>query len=104
MRFWHVHSECLNLAKASQARSVAFCCISTGVFGYPNEPAAQVALQTVKRWLDEPQNGAAMDGVVFNVFLQKDLEIYERLAPLVFAPDAHVEKNKANLLGEGWFF
>jgi O-acetyl-ADP-ribose deacetylase (regulator of RNase III) len=65
-------------------KSIAFCCISTGVFGYPQEPAAEVALKTVKEWLSEPANAEAMDLVVFNVFTEKDHEIYSRLTPTVF--------------------
>lgn len=75
--------ECLNLAKENQLRSIAFCCISTGVYGYPQEAAANVALKTVKTWLQE--NKQSMDLVVFNVFLDKDLQIYSKLAPTFFS-------------------
>lgn len=59
-------------------RSVAFCCISTGVFGYPQELAAEVAVRTVEEWRrDTP--GSPIATVVFNVFRDDDLEIYRRL-------------------------
>eukprot|EP01001_Neometanema_parovale_P008617 NODE_4885_length_1005_cov_127.723356_g4678_i0.p1 GENE.NODE_4885_length_1005_cov_127.723356_g4678_i0~~NODE_4885_length_1005_cov_127.723356_g4678_i0.p1 ORF type:complete len:281 (+),score=28.07 NODE_4885_length_1005_cov_127.723356_g4678_i0:81-923(+) len=78
--------ECLNSARDAGARSVAFCCISTGVFGYPQEPAAEVALATVRDWLADAGNANAMDFVVFNVFLDKDLDIYTQLMPKYFTP------------------
>ena len=56
-----------------------------GVFGYPQEPAAHVALNTVKQWLTLPQ-AEAIDLVLFDVFTDNDATIYARLAPAVFAP------------------
>ena len=59
-------------------RSVAFCCISTGVFGYPQQQAAEVAVRTVAAWrLDNPDSPIVT--VVFNVFRDDDLAIYRRL-------------------------
>lgn len=59
-------------------RSVAFCCISTGVFGYPQELAADVAARAVEEWRrDNPES--LIDTVIFNVFRDDDLEIYRRL-------------------------
>lgn len=70
--------SCLDLAAiVSNIRSVAFCCISTGVFGFPQEPAARIALRTVEHWLDTHRG--TLDLVVFNVFRLDDLRIYERL-------------------------
>ncbi len=58
-------------------RSVAFCCISTGVFGYPQDEAAEVAVRSVEAWRwDNPASPIAM--VIFNVFRDDDLEIYRR--------------------------
>jgi O-acetyl-ADP-ribose deacetylase (regulator of RNase III) len=76
--------SCLDLAVASGCRSVAFCCISTGVFGYPQEAAAHVALATVRDWLGDPAHSGQMTYVVFNVFLPSDLEIYTGLLPIYF--------------------
>ena len=53
-----------------------FCCISTGVFMFPNQRAAEIAVETVKNWLDE--TGSEMK-IVFNVFKDIDFEIYEKL-------------------------
>lgn len=78
--------ECLELAKKHGLRSVAFCCISTGVFGYPQDEAAHVALKTVREWLETDDNKQRMDLVIFNVFTPRDLHIYHELAPQYFGP------------------
>lgn len=57
-------------------RSVAFCCISTGEFRFPNDEAAQIAVDTVTRLLEEYEE--QFDRVVFNVFKDLDLQLYER--------------------------
>jgi O-acetyl-ADP-ribose deacetylase (regulator of RNase III) len=72
--------RCLELAKHTQnIRSIAFPCISTGVYGYPNAPAARVAIETVQRWLSTGDNGSLIDQVIFCTFLDKDAELYEML-------------------------
>lgn len=76
------YMECLNLSKQNNLRSIAFCCISTGIYGYPQEAAAHVALKTVKHWLHK--NEGSMHLIVFNVFLEKDHSIYLDLAPKYF--------------------
>ena len=58
-------------------RSVAFCCISTGEFHFPNDKAAQIAWETVKGFLEK--YGDRMERVVFNVFKDSDLNIYEKV-------------------------
>ena len=58
-------------------RSVAFCCISTGEFHFPNEEAARIAFKTVTDFLTEHED--SMERVVFNVFKGRDLEIYRKL-------------------------
>ncbi|MDE7177870.1 MAG: protein-ADP-ribose hydrolase [Lachnospiraceae bacterium] len=58
-------------------RTVAFCCISTGEFHFPNEEAAKIAVKAVTDFLR--CHGDAMDRVVFNVFKDSDREIYERI-------------------------
>lgn len=57
--------------------SVAFCCISTGVFHFPNEKAAEIAIASTTDFLK--QNDTTVKKVVFNVFKENDKEIYERL-------------------------
>ena len=71
------YRSCLSLASQVPAiHSVAFCCISTGVFGFPNKAAAGIAISSVKQWISE--NPETLDLIVFNVFQDRDLKIYER--------------------------
>ena len=58
-------------------KSVAFCCISTGVFRFPNKRAAEIAVKTVQKWLAENPN--AMERVIFNVFKEEDKKYYEEI-------------------------
>ena len=67
----------LELCREKGLRSVAFCCISTGVFRFPNQRAAEIAVETVTDWLN--QHPADMDRVIFNVFKEEDKGHYERL-------------------------
>ena len=69
------YKNILDLCLENNLRSVAFCCISTGVFRFPNERAAEIAVETVTNWLK--QNGNKTDRVVFNVFKQEDKFCYE---------------------------
>ncbi|MFH1116894.1 MAG: protein-ADP-ribose hydrolase [Pseudomonadota bacterium] len=72
------YSSCPDLAlRMSSVRSVAFCCISTGIFGFPKEPAARIALETVEKWFSD--HPGTLDVVVFNVFSAGDYEIYKGL-------------------------
>ena len=68
------YRSCLDLAEKNGLESIAFCCISTGVFHFPNEQAAKIAIETVKSY---PRH--ALKTIVFNVFLDKDRDIYEHL-------------------------
>ena len=72
------YTSCLNLAAQNGLESVAFCCISTGVFRFPQKLAAQTAVKTVTDWLDENKN-STVKKVIFNVFFSKDLEIYREI-------------------------
>ncbi len=68
------YRSCLDLAEEDGLESIAFCCISTGVFHFPNELAARIAIETVKSY---PRH--ALKTIVFNVFLDKDRDIYQQL-------------------------
>lgn len=70
------YRSCLELAAENHLESVAFCCISTGEFHFPNDKAAQIAVSTVKEFMQE---GTSVKKVVFNVFKDLDKEIYRRL-------------------------
>ena len=67
----------LDLCLENGLKSVAFCCISTGVFHFPNKRAAEIAVQTVTGWLSEHPGG--MERVIFNVFKDEDKAYYEQL-------------------------
>lgn len=67
--------SCLEAAEAEGLRTVAFCCISTGEFRFPNRPAAEMAVSSVRGFLD----GHPGMRVVFNVFTEKDHDIYREL-------------------------
>ena len=68
--------SCLELAEKYNCNSIAFCCISTGVFRFPNRRAAEIAIQTIKKYKEE--TGSRMD-VIFNVWKDIDRRIYEEL-------------------------
>lgn len=58
-------------------KSVAFCCISTGEFHFPNDKAAEIAWETVSVFLEK--HGDRMERIIFNVFKDSDLELYEEI-------------------------
>lgn len=68
--------SCLELAAVYQLKSVAFCCISTGEFHFPNEKAAEIAVKTVQSYQKKNQNDLE---VIFNVFKDTDYAIYRQL-------------------------
>ena len=70
------YRSCLELAAESSLESVAFCCISTGEFHFPNEQAAQIAVETVKQFMNR---NTGVKKVIFNVFKDLDKAIYEKL-------------------------
>ena len=70
------YRSCLELAEQHNLQSIAFCCISTGVFSFPPDLAAEIAIRTVEEFL---QKETGIRRVIFNVFKDSDLEIYQRL-------------------------
>ena len=70
------YRSCLALAEENGLGSIAFCCISTGVFGFPQRRAAEIAVQTVR---DHRANTKSRTEVIFNVWKDEDLEIYRKL-------------------------
>ncbi|MCH3955065.1 MAG: protein-ADP-ribose hydrolase [Eubacterium sp.] len=72
------YRSCLEAASAHSCRNAAFCCISTGVFMFPKKEAAEIAVTTVRKWLDDHPD-APLQKVIFNVFKDSDREIYEHL-------------------------
>lgn len=71
------YTSCLEAALEKGVRSVAFCCISTGEFHFPNEEAAKIAVNAVTEFLMQHQG--SFDRIIFNVFKDFDKEIYETL-------------------------
>ena len=67
----------LDMCLENGLKSVAFCCISTGVFHFPNRKAAEIAVSTVKDWL--AAHPETMERVIFNVFKDEDRKYYEKL-------------------------
>ena len=67
------YRSCLALAEANSCKSIAFCCISTGVFGFPKREAAEIAVDTVRAYKEENQSEIK---VIFNVFQEEDYRIY----------------------------
>ena len=70
------YRSCLELASDNGLKSIAFCCISTGEFHFPQKKAAEIAVQTVTDFL---QTDTQIEKVVFNVFKQEDYDIYKGL-------------------------
>ncbi|MBU5474019.1 protein-ADP-ribose hydrolase [Roseburia sp. MSJ-14] len=70
------YRSCLELAAKHNLESIAFCCISTGEFHFPNDKAAEIAVQTVKEFMLKK---TSVKKVIFNVFKDSDKYIYEKL-------------------------
>lgn len=70
------YRSCLELAADNGLNSIAFCCISTGEFHFPQKKAAEIAVQTVQEFLESDER---IEKVVFNVFKEEDYDIYKRL-------------------------
>ncbi len=70
------YRSCMELAAGSGLKSIAFCCISTGEFHFPQKKAAEIAVQTVTDFLEADER---IEKVIFNVFKQEDYDIYKRL-------------------------
>lgn len=70
------YRSCLELAEKNHVKSIAFCCISTGEFHFPNDKAAEIAVRTVKEYKGKTKSRIE---VIFNVFKDLDKEIYRKL-------------------------
>ena len=86
------YESSLQQAIDTQIRSVAFCCISTGVYGYPLDKATHIALDTVRTWLNT--NSDKVDRIIFVVFLQREEDTYHQLAPCYFPLEEDREEHK----------
>lgn len=70
------YKSCLQLASGKGLKSIAFCCISTGEFRFPQKKAADIAVRTVSDFL---QTDTRIERVIFNVFKQEDYDIYKKI-------------------------
>ncbi|XP_020577169.1 protein GDAP2 homolog isoform X2 [Phalaenopsis equestris] len=86
----HCYRSCLELLIESSLQSIAMGCIYTEAKGYPREPAAHVAIRTVRRFLEKQKD--KITAVVFCTSTSSDTEIYKRLLPLYFPRDKHEEE------------
>ncbi len=78
------YKKSMDLLKEHKLETIAFPCISTGIYGYPNENAAAVALETIRKWLDEDEYSSNVKRVIFCLFLDVDKKIYHKLLPKYF--------------------
>lgn len=69
------YNSCLDIASYNKLESIAFCCISTGVFNFPQDLAAKIAIKTVTQYLKS--NETSLKHIIFNVFTDKDYLIYK---------------------------
>ena len=72
------YSQALDAAVKHNIRSIAFPCISTGAYCYPLESATNVALQTVRHWLEQGDNASKIDLIIFGCFQGKELQAYQK--------------------------
>ncbi|KAG5010908.1 hypothetical protein JHK87_019423 [Glycine soja] len=86
----HCYRSCLELLVENGLQSIAMGCIYTEAKNYPREPAAHVAIRTVRRFLEKQKNNII--AVVFCTVSTTDTEIYKRLLPLYFPRDKHEEQ------------
>ncbi|XP_054036089.1 ADP-ribose glycohydrolase MACROD2 isoform X3 [Dryobates pubescens] len=84
------YKSSLKLAKENNIKSIAFPCISTGIYGFPNEPAAVIALNTIKEWLSKNHN--EVDRIIFCVFLEIDYKIFKKKMGEFFPLDYDSER------------
>jgi len=76
------YTTSLDLAAEHGCKSIAFSALSTGVYGYPSEEAAETAIAAVKGWLDaDEERSSKIERIVFCSFLQKDERAYEKFIP-----------------------
>lgn len=74
------YESVLKCCVENKIKSVAFCCISTGEFHFPNDEAAEIALETVVNFL---KTNNSIERVIFNVFKDYDKEIYQNILGLI---------------------
>ena len=76
------YNNCLENALSFRVNSIAFPCISTGIFKFPNRNAAQIAIHTVRTWLEV--NSSHIEQIIFCTYEDEDFQIYKELMPEYF--------------------
>jgi len=80
------YENVLRIVKEQKLKTVAICGISTGIYGYPVEKAARVALGTVREWLQKRENRNSVQRILFVTFTPRETDVYNRLMPVFFPP------------------
>jgi len=80
------YMTCLKLVEKHNIRTVAFCGVSTGIYGFPVEAASNIALNTVRKWLEDENNRDKVDLIIFCTFLDNEKTCYEQWMPEYFPP------------------
>ncbi|KAL0222631.1 hypothetical protein RCL1_002485 [Eukaryota sp. TZLM3-RCL] len=78
------YQTCLDKIDGVDIRSLAFCGISTGIYGYPVRKACNVALSTIRRWLSNPHNQEKVDRIIFVIFDSESVSAYKKFFPMYF--------------------
>lgn len=78
------YKRSLEVLKENFLKRIAFPCISTGIYGYPNEKAAMIALETTRKWLETDPYSNSIERIIFCLFLPIDVELYNKLMPIYF--------------------
>ena len=86
----------LDLARQNGCKTIAFSCLSTGVYGYPSDDAAKAACDEVRIWLGQEANASVMDRVIFCCFLEKDEKAYQKWLPRFFPPEKLDDGDKSD--------
>ncbi|XP_067831680.1 ADP-ribose glycohydrolase MACROD1-like isoform X3 [Heptranchias perlo] len=80
------YTKSLKLAEDNNLRTIAFPCVSTGIYGYPNGQAAETVLKTVREYLAE--HSGSFDRIIFCVYVKIDYQLYKEKMPYYFPYDA----------------
>ena len=81
------YENTLKCIDGEKIRSIGFCCISTGIYGYPIKPATRIAFDVVRKFLEVPENREKTDRIVFVVFERKDVVVYNQMRHEYFPLD-----------------
>jgi len=86
------YSSCLKLVEKHKLKTVAFCGVSTGIFGFPLYPASNIALKVIRTWLEK--NYKKVDKIIICTYLARELECYLKLTPSYFPPNVEYNEKK----------